>query len=944
MLRRATCLSLLLCPPGLLRLESIASAQTATAGTLSGVVVDPSQATVARAAVHISGDSVERDLLTDSGGRFSTEVPAGLYAVTVISPGFETVDRRGIAVAAGRSANATIRLAIATQAEEVTVPSEARSSTDAADNKSALVFKGDRLDTLSNDDAALQKQLLAMAGGDGQHAPQLLVDGFSGGRFPPKSSIREVRINQNPYSAQYDGLGFGRIEIFTKPGTDKLHGFLQVAGNNAPFNARNPYTGVQPPYYMVYLDGNVNGPIGKKTSFFLGSQYNNQQNNAVVNAVVLGGTFAPEALSQAVPNPVLGHTYSLRIDRQLPANNTFTSRYEYSSNALTNGGVGLLTLASEGYNSNTTTQTLQVGDTAVLSPKLVSETRFQYIRTRLQQSPATAAPTLIVQGSFNGGGYNGQQLADKQDRYEWQEYLSYDRGKHFLRGGVRYRLLRDANLSTANYNGQYIFPDLATYQITQRGLQAGLSGAAIRAAGGGAMQFNLTAGQPSAAVLTGDAGVYAEDDWKVRKDLTVNLGFRFESQTAIPDHADPSPRIGFAWAVHQTDKKPAPVVIRGGFGLFYDRFVATNILNAIRQNGVSQQSFYLKNPDFYPAVPPPGSLTSVAPTVYRISPGLRSQYDMVAGVSAEHTFGKIGSVTASYLQIRGVHKFVSRNVNAPLPGTYNPADPTSGVRPMGGTQNVYQYSSDGTSKGQVFFANANLNPTKKVSLWAFYVHEKSDTDTAGATGFPSDQYNLRVDYGRSAQTNRNQLYTGAWVNLPYGISGGPFLVVRSGLPFNITIGQDLNGDTQYNDRPAFATDLSRPSVVPTAYGVFDTNPLPSQSLIPINYGNSPTMVALQFELAKSFKFGKLPAAPAVTANPATPSISGGDKEQGGKPDPPYELGFGVDAQNLVNHTNPGVPIGVLSSPFFGRSISLADSFSNNTAANRTLTLRSFFRF
>ena len=915
----------------------------AVRGVVAGVVTDPSGATVANAAVRVSGNGAERTLRTDAAGRFSLEVPPGLYAVTVLSEGFEAAEERGVTIGAGGRADLSIRLVIEAQTEEVTVPSdEGGSSTGAADNQSALVFKGQKLDALSSDDATLQKQLLAMAGSDGENPPQLLIDGFSGGRFPPKSSIREVRINQNPYSAQYDALGFGRIEVFTKPGSDKFHGFLQSSGNDASFNARNPYTGVQPAYHTVFVDGNVTGPVGKKTSFFASANYNNQQNNAVVNAVVLGGNLSPAAVSEAVPNPVLSHNYSARLDWQLTSNNTFTSRYEYNSDAAINGGVGLLTLRSEGYNSHTAMQTLQVGSTAVLNAKLISETRFQYIRTRLQQRPVDGTPTLIVQGSFNGGGANGQAMQDNQDRYEWQEYLSLDRGKHFLRAGVRYRLLRDSNLSTANYNGQYVFPDLPTYQATQRGLQAGLSGAAIRAMGGGATQFNLTAGRPSAAVVTGDLGVYLEDDWKLRKNLTVNLGLRFESQTAIPDHADPAPRVGFAWAVHQSDTRPAPLVVRGGFGVFYNRFDSGNILNATRQNGISQQSFYIKNPDFYPAVPPLGALTSVAPTVYRISPRLRSQYDLVSGISAEHAFGKAGSVTVSYVNARTVHYFLSRNVNAPLPGTYNPLVPTSGVRPLGGTQNVYEYASDGVGNRRSLYVNANLNPAKKISTWVFYRHQNRYADASGAGSFPSNEYDLRADYGTTAFTRKDVLFTGAYAQLPFGFSGGPFLAARSGQAFNITIGQDLNGDTQYNDRPAFATDLSRPSVVRTALGNFDIDPLPGQTTIPINYGRAPASVALQFELTKSFKFGTPPAAlPAPASAAAKRESVHGPAE---KPDPPYEIGLSVDSQNLLNHTNPGVPIGVLSSPFFGRSISLNEDFSGNTAANRTINLRAFFRF
>jgi hypothetical protein len=143
---------------------------------------------------------------------------------------------------------------------------------------------------------ALVLQAMVGGGEDGQH-PQFRIDGFSGGRFPPKASIREVRINQNGYSAQFDQRGNSVIDIFTKPGTDELHGFLVATGNADLFHARNPYITAQPPYHSTYIDGNLNGPLGKKTSFFFGGNRIDTENNAAVNAIVLDSVFNSTPLS-----------------------------------------------------------------------------------------------------------------------------------------------------------------------------------------------------------------------------------------------------------------------------------------------------------------------------------------------------------------------------------------------------------------------------------------------------------------------------------------------------------------------------------------------------------------------------------------------------------------------------------------------------------------------
>ena len=926
----------------------------AVPSAISGSVSDPSGAKIAGAQVHVENNALQRDLLTDSAGRFSVDLPPGTYRFDILSPGFEPYTRINVAIASGKPLRPiAVTLRIASQKEVVTVDANG-DSTSAGDNQSALVFKKEQLDTLSDNDATLQQQLLAIAGGDGQHPPQVYVDGFTGGRFPPKSAIREVRINQNPFSAQYDSLGFGRIEIFTKPGSDKFHGFLQTQGNASAFNARNPFTGAQPPYHQLYFDGNLSGPIGKKTSFFLGSSYNDQQNNAVVNAIILDPTNIETKYSSAIPNPATNNTQSLRLDRQLTTNNTFTGRYEYNQSTATNSGVGLLVLPSEGTNTTTTTQTLQLGNTEIIGPHLINETRFQYIRTRLQQAAVSSAPTVIVQGSFSGGGSPAQLARDNQDRYEFQDYVSLDHGKHFLRMGARFRLLRDSNFSTGNYNGQYTFPDITTYQITQQGLAAGLTPAQIRAKGGGATQFSLTAGQPSAVVLTGDLGLFAEDEWKATKNLTLNFGFRFESQTAVPDHSDPSPHVGFAWAVGKREKKPAWFTLRGGSAIFYTRFDAANILTSIRQNGITQQSYFVTNPDTFPTVPPLSSLTGVQPTIYGIDPRLRVEYDLVSGLTAERPIGKIGNITVNYLNVRSVHQYLSLNINAPLPGTYNPADPGSGTRPFGGTLNIYEFASQGVGRGNILFTNYNLHPAKWISVWGFYVNTHFNADAAGGqgggSGFVSNSYNIRQDYGRSQFAITNRLFTGGTLNLPRGIALEPFLIATSGSPFNITTGFDNNGDTIYNDRPSFATDLSRPSVVRTRYGNFDLDPLPNQRVIPINFGRGPAFASLFLSASKNFKFGPLPKpsepppAGASSTAVAVSTAPAGKAAPIPKPTPPFELGFSVEAQNVLNHVNAAPPIGVLTSPFFGRSITLQNNFSNTSAANRTITFRTYFRF
>lgn len=875
---------------------------------LTGTVNDPSGARIPRASVHIHSAKLDRATSTNGTGSFTVTLPGGTYTVTVQAVGFRELSR-DMTLHAGDHQDLNFRLAIDAAAEVISVDPWA----DSTDKQSSLSLSGNQLEILSDDPETLQQQLVAMAGGaTGLGAPQFYVDGFSNGQVPPKSAIRAIHINSDPYSTVYDRPGFGRVEIETQAGGNRLHGMFDVGGTGSAFNSNNPYTQAQPPYYQLLFRGNASGPIGKNTSYFLAGNTSDLENNAIVNTVTV---------SEAVPNPQREDDYSLRLDHKFAAANQMNGRYEIHRVHQTNAGVGLLVLPEQGYTNNALTQTLQLDDSEIFNPKIVNDARFQYIRTRTMQDPNTTGPTIIVEGAFSGGGSPTQMLHDNQDQYELQENLSVDHRNHFIRTGLRYRLFRDSNDSRAGYNGQFVFPDVASYRADKP------------------TQFNLTAGQSSAAVITGDLGLYAEDNWKISRNFTLDYGLRYETQSGVPDHNDPAPRVGFAWAIGPKAAKVPILTLRGGAGIFYQRLTSADILLPARQNGVNQISYFVKSPTFYPQVPEPSSLPASEPTIYRVDPQLRTSHTLVSSITAERLIGHIGNIAVNYLEADGRRQYLLLNANAPLPGTYDPNDPTSGVRPFGGTGNIYQYTAEGTGHAQMFFTNLNLNPTRRLYLFAFYVAQRDHSDANGTSWFASNPYNIRQDYGRDDSDTGQSFYTGAAISLPYGFTVQPFISARSGRPFNITTGTDLNGDTIYNDRPAFATDLSRPSVVRTAYGNFDTAPISSQAIIPYNYGHGPGLVWVDLQATKVFHVGPRPA---MSAAPQPMSAEG----VGPTPhsERPWTLGFSVEAQNLFNHVNPGQPVGVLSSPLFGRSLSVATDFSTLTAANRTVLLHSTFTF
>ncbi len=900
-------------------------------------MTDPTGAVVRGAAAHLTpapaASGPEEDRVTDGLGEFSFTAQPGTYILTVDAPGFTSFSSAPLTLKTNGRLRIPVRLAVAGMHEQIDILDD---ETAGIDSGSSTVFEGGSLNLLSNDPATLRQQLGALAGGLGT---VIVTDGFSGGRLPPKSSIRSIRINRNQFSAFYAEPG-ARAEISTKPGGDKLHGLLNLSGTDQPWDARDPYTTVQLPFYDFEEEGNINGPLNKRTSFFATEFVDSLANSVAVNAANpadLSSTFSTELAA-----PQRTQTYGVRLDRQFSPTNFAFLRDEWSNTRVTNSGINPLVLPEAAYSLNTLTNTLQLSDTQMVSAHAVNDLRFQYLRTRVQRNPNSAAPSILVEGSFQNGGSPSQFLRDNQDAYELQELFELDRGHHSLRTGFRFRALRDANESTAGFNGQYIFPDAASYLAQQP------------------TQYSQTFGQQNALLRTDDLGLFAEDDWKISTNLMLSYGLRFESQSAIPDHVDPAPRIGFAWAVRPGKRKTPIVTLRGGYGVFYDRFPAAQLLQAVRQNGTREVTYLQQNPGYAQFGPPPGFTPSASqPTVYRVDPNLRSSYGQLAILTVSRTLGRFGTISSNFSFMHNSHNFLTENINAPLPGSFDPSNPSSGVRPLGTAANIYQFSSAANGNTEHFYTNYNVQLSKRIRVFGVLDAEKDRNESDGITSFPSNQYNLRQDYGRTA-IDRTVAYTGgfSWA-LPYGFQLTPFLVAHTGLPFDITTGTDSNGDTIYNDRPALGTPGSGASVVQTAVGAFDVAPAAGSLPIRRNYGTAPGYVWLQLQASKDFHVGPRPRG----------AMAGADGAPASHPDRPWDLGFNVEVHNLPNHNNPGIPVGVISaqpcgaantagcacpvvagqcglapSQYFGHSLSLASDFSPITASNRTILLQTNFTF
>ena len=942
-----------------------AAGQAPTA-TVRGQVTDPSGAVVTNATVSIvvNGTPTHSVPTNHSGAYEIGGLAPGKYTVTANAKGFATFVQADVDVSAGQTKQLNIALEISVEKEKINVEEQTpQLDVNPASNASALVLSGKDLDALPDDPDELQQDLEALAGPSaGPNGGQIYIDGFTAGQLPPKASIREIRVNQNPFSAEYDKLGYGRIEIFTKPGTDKLHGQVSVVGNSSAMNSRNPFLNadaVQPYDSVIYM-GSIGGSFNKKTSFSFDFQRRNINEIAVVNARVLDSNLQQTPFNASVSNPRTRTNLSPRIDYQITPNNSLTARYQYFHDVQDNAGVGQFALPSTGYDTTSGEHTVQISDTQILGAKAVNETRFQYLRENDRQNPLSPAPSINVIGAFTGGGNSAGAQTDHTDHYELQNYTSLSLGKHFLKFGGRLRAAHDVNLSSAGFNGTFTFPDLLTYQAAEQALANGATQAP------GAIQFTLSAtasgSVPAVDATVIDAGLYVQDDFRLRPNLTLSYGLRFETQNAIHDHGDFAPRIGFAWGIGGGGKNTAKTVLRAGYGLFYDRFSEGLVLNTNRQNGVIQQQYVVPNPVTFPQFPDVSTLTALTQTIYQISPNLHAPYIMQAATSLERQVTKNANVAITFLNSRGVHQFVSLNINAPTPGTPG----SMGPKPFADKGPIYQYSSAGAFRQNQLIANFNIRASTKLSLFGHYSLNYARSDTSGASSFPTDQYDLGADYGRASFDTRHRLFVAGTIGLPYAFRLSPFMIATSGSPYNVTVGQDLNGDSIINDRPAFAANVTGACLSQTVRCHYNQSPTASDALVPINYLTGPAHFTFNLRLAKTFGFGP-EKGKSQDAGPGGPpgGIGGlGRGHGGGGPgggrggfgpgggpfglgaagNRRYNLTLSINARNVFNHVNAATPVGSLNSNFFGQSIALAGGPFSSAAANRKLELQAMFTF
>jgi hypothetical protein len=363
-------------------------------------------------------------------------------------------------------------------------------------------------------------------------------------------------------------------------------------------------------------------------------------------------------------------------------------------------------------------------------------------------------------------------------------------------------------------------------------------------------------------------------------------------------------------------------------------------------------------------VPSVGAVPATQQTIYRVDPNLQAPTVWLAGTQIERQLPRNITMFLGFYNIRIFHVIRIRDINAPIPATITTLTP-NGIRPDPTLGDLYQYEASGQFNQRQFFVGFNSRLSRALQIQGNYSLSKTtnDTDGQGSNAFPMNSYNTSGEFGRATFDVRHRFTIFGTINLPwYKIVLSPFVVANTGPPFNITTGQDLNLDRQVNERPSFAgpnADCHAETIRCTPFGNFNLRPLPGETIVPRNYGNSPGSLSVNLRVGRTFQFGEIHNKSAAAAKPQGQAAApaGGGERRGGPMITPgvgdvaamkaaangttpqrgvggaaapsekrYTLNVSINFQNILNHVNLAPPVGNLLSPNFGESLAVSGSF------------------
>jgi hypothetical protein len=790
---------------------AVPQASAPAAHTLYGTVLDPSSSNVAGATVTLIGSTgrLVASTITDRAGSFFFDnLPRGKYHLQIRAAGFRDSDS-DVTVGAKPLAPLRFTLAIASLSEVVSVTADEaipQVSLEPTDNQNANNITREALDRVPVFDQDYITLLSRFLSDDtiGTNGVSLVVNGVeANGPGVSASAIQEVKINQNPYTAQFARPGRARMEITTKPGTPRFHGTLNFLTRNAAFDATNYFAASKPPESRYYTEGSMTGPLGpdKKNTFLLSLEQDFDNLQSIVHAYGPGNIL----IDQNVPAPERHFFGSFRAFHDFTSGDQFWIAYSYEYENLKNQGVGGTVLQEAGYLSRSTESEINVSYRHIFSPHWVNQLRFLVGHNDEPIISNVEVPQVIVEGYFTGGGAQADSKRTEA-HFEGTDFVVYTSHAHSLIFGVDTPDLsrRGADDSTSA-QGTYTFADINAYNSNQPSA------------------FKIQTGNGHLVFWEYNAAGFIEDSVRLRPNLSITVGLRYYFQNYFHDDVDNfAPRFSFAFA-------PAPkskTIFRGGAGIFYDRSGPRPIADLLHFNGVNllRQLLPVQTDGFVPYPVVPADLVGVPTSVVQLDPRLRIPYIFQYSFGIERQVTAKSTFSATYVGSRGIDLFRSIDSNAPLPPAYS-------ARPNPTIGQVRTLQSDGYQKSNALELSFRGKPTKWFSGQAQYTLSKTYNNTAGITYFPGNSNFPWLDWARSINDRRHKFDLLGNFEPTDLFSLGVALQAYSGKPVNVTTGADANGDGIFNDRP-------------------------DNGLAPRNSMHGPGLLNLDVNLEHDFRFGK----------------------------------------------------------------------------------------
>lgn len=828
--------------------------QTVTSATLGGHVEDTSGAAVSGANIIITNleTNQHQTILSDEAGRYRfLYLSVGTYQLTAESAGFNKLTRQ-ITLTLGQALDVPLRLTVANVTENVQVTDILAPVVETARTQIAETILPREIDNLplngrnyldlaaltpavsrSNPIANQRFQETSAVPGTGLSITGqrfinngFIVDGLSAnddaadlaGTFYSQEVIREFEVITSGGIAEFSRASGGFVNIITRSGTNNLNGRLYGFLRNQRFDARNPLLQTRDPLTQAQYGANIGGPLKRDRTFFF---FNFEQTrlhftqaitirpadvstiNARLNQLNYGGG---RIETGAFPTGYNNTNFFARVDHKLNDANQLTARYSlYDITSANARNVGGLNAISRGTALTDRDQTFAISNVTILSQRTLNEARFQFTRSHLA-APVNdiVGPAINISGVASFGTATFSPTARDINSTELVDTLTTGRGAHSIKGGADFLLNRVNITFPGALQGVYTFSTLANFQ------------------NGAYVNFQQAFGAISQFQSNPNAGLFIQDEWKPRADLTINAGLRYDAQfLPNPIRTDTNnfaPRLGLAYAPAflGRDRK---TVVRASFGIYFDRLPLRATSNALQRDGskyrVAVLSFGQAGAPVFPntlAAFPAGLLASVT----MIDPNIKNSYSEQANLQLERELTPNTSLSVGYLRTRALHIILSRNINVPtLTATQARNLGVANLgRPNPNFANISRYESSGDSYYNGLIVSFNRRFSRIVSARVSYTLSKAIDDAGNAFFFtPQDNFNLRDERGLADNDQRHRLAISGSFEAPAtksdsslrrtlaGFALSYIFQYGSALPFNIVTGADRNNDTNTNDRP-----------------------------------------------------------------------------------------------------------------------------------------------